>query len=58
MTTTEVKKLAQKFMEDQAAIIRKHGHTPKLSGPKFQRALNGTRKTFETLRTASIRITS
>lgn len=58
MTTTEVKKLAQKFLEDQAAIIKKHGHTPKLSGPKFQRAVSDTRKTFETLRTASSKITS
>ncbi len=58
MTTTEVKKLAQTFLEDQAAIIRKHGHAPKLSGPKFKRALSDTRKTFETLRTASTRITS
>jgi hypothetical protein len=58
MTTTEVKTLAQKFLEDQAAIIKKHGHAPKLSGPKFQRAMRDTRKTFETLHTASRRITS
>lgn len=52
MATSEVKKLAQNFLRDQAEIIKKHGHTPKMSGQNFRRVMNDTRKTFENLRAA------
>jgi hypothetical protein len=52
MATSEFKKLAQNYLRDQAAIIKKHGHTPKMSGQKFRSAMNDTKKTFENLKAA------
>jgi hypothetical protein len=52
MAISESKKLAQNYLRDQAAIIRKHGHTPKMSGQNFRRVMNDTKKTFDNLKAA------
>jgi len=58
MARNETTKLAQNFLKDQAAIIKKHGNTPKMSGQNFRRVMNDTKRTFEHLRIASGKFTS
>jgi hypothetical protein len=53
VATSDAKKLAHDFLKDQAAIIKKYGHRPKMSGQKFQRVINETKRTFETLKSAA-----
>jgi hypothetical protein len=53
MATSETRKLAQDFLKDEAEIIRKYGHSPKMSGQKFQRVVNATKRTFDNLKTAT-----
>jgi hypothetical protein len=51
MSPSEAKKNAEQFLRDQAAIIKKYGEAPKLSGEDYQAVLNDTTKTFESLST-------
>ena len=52
MSRSEAKKNATQFLREQARIIGKYGKAPKLSGEKYQAALRGTAKTFQSLSTA------
>ena len=52
MLPSEAKKNAEQFLKDQAAIIKKYGEAPKLSGEDYKAVLNDTTKTFESLSTS------
>lgn len=52
MSKSEAEKNAARFLKEQAAIIRKHGEAPKLSGPLYKEALTGTAKAFQSLSSA------
>ena len=49
MSPKDAKKNAQEFLKNQAAIIKKYGGTPKLSGEAYRSALNEVAKTFTSL---------
>ena len=53
MASSEVKKIAENFLKDQAKIIQKYGHTPKLSGDRYKQVMDDTKKTFEMLKAAA-----
>jgi hypothetical protein len=55
MSPQDAKKNAALFLKDQAAIIKKYGEAPKLSGQRFQAAFNGTVRTFRSLGAANKR---
>jgi hypothetical protein len=52
MAPTEAKKMAENYLKAQAKIIAKYGSPPKLSGDRYRRAMNDTRRTFQTLTAA------
>ncbi len=52
MTPRDAKKNAEQFLKAQAAIMRKYGEAPKLSGQDYKAALSDTTKTFQTLSTS------
>lgn len=51
MSPRDARKSAEKFLRDQAAIMKKYGKAPKLSGPTYRAALNETAKTIRSLST-------
>ena len=51
MSPSEAKENAEQFLKDQAAIIKKYGEAPKLSGADYKAVLNDTTQTFESLST-------
>jgi len=44
------KQLAEQFVKEQLAIMKKHGPAPKLSADQRKDLVDSTRKTFESLR--------
>jgi hypothetical protein len=53
MAPTEAKKMAENYLKAQAKIIGKYGSAPKLSGDRYKRAINDTKRTFQTLTAAA-----
>jgi hypothetical protein len=51
MSPRDAKKNAAQFLRDQAAIMKKYGKAPKLSGQDYKAALSDTTKTFQSLST-------
>jgi len=49
MSDSQAKQAAQQFLRDSAKIMGKYGAEPKLSGDRYKEALEGTKKTFQTL---------
>lgn len=49
MSQTQATQAAAKYMRDQAAVMRKYGETPKVSGPKFASAVRATARTFQAI---------
>lgn len=46
MSKTEANETATRYMKEQAAIMKKYGEAPKLSGPDYQAAITATTRTF------------
>ncbi|HEY5380827.1 MAG TPA: hypothetical protein VIJ65_01115 [Acidobacteriaceae bacterium] len=44
--------LAVCYLKEQAEIMRKYGETPKLSGKRYEHALQSITRTLETLESA------
>ena len=53
MSPRDARKSAEKFLRDQAAIMKKYGKAPKLSGPTYKAALAEATKTTQSLASAS-----
>jgi hypothetical protein len=51
MSKTEANETATRYMKEQAAIIRKYGAAPKLSGPDYQAAVAAITRTFHMMGT-------
>jgi hypothetical protein len=49
MSNREAKQNAERFLKEQAAIMKRHGDTPKMSGDVYKTALVQTTKTFQSL---------
>jgi hypothetical protein len=52
MSDTQAKQTATRYLKDQAAIMKKYGAAPKLSGKNYQSAMSATTRTFKTLSSA------
>lgn len=51
MSKTEASQTATQYMKEQAAIMKKYGDAPKLSGPDYQAAIAATARTFQMIGT-------
>jgi hypothetical protein len=51
MSKTEASQTATQYMKEQAAIMRKYGDAPRLSGPDYQAAIAATTRTFQMIGT-------
>ena len=49
MSKAQAAQAAAKYLKDQAAIMKKYGDAPKLSGSAYTAAKNATAKTFQTI---------
>lgn len=49
MSGKEAKQNAERFLKEQAEIMRKYGDAPKLRGAEYKSALEQTAKTFQAL---------
>ncbi len=49
MSSKQAKQTAERYLKEQAEIIKKYGGTPKLSGERYREALAETQKTFQAL---------
>lgn len=47
MSKTEANETATQYMKEQAAIMKKYGEAPKLSGPNYQAAITAVTRTFQ-----------
>jgi len=47
MSKTEANQTATQHMKEQAAIMKKYGEAPKLSGPDYQAAIAAVTRTFQ-----------
>jgi|SwirhisoilCB1_FD_contig_31_13567411_length_218_multi_5_in_0_out_0_1 hypothetical protein len=47
MSKTEANQTATQYMKEQAAIMKKYGEAPKLSGPDYQAAIAAVTRTFQ-----------
>jgi hypothetical protein len=52
MSDTQAKQTAIRYLKDQAAIMKKYGAAPKLSGKSYQSAMSATTRTFKTISSA------
>jgi hypothetical protein len=49
MSKNQAMAAATQYLKDQAAIMKKYGNAPKLSGPSYTAAKNATVRTFQTI---------
>jgi hypothetical protein len=49
MSKSQATALATQYLRDQAAIMKKYGDAPKLSGPRYQAAKVAATRTFQTI---------
>jgi hypothetical protein len=49
MSKAQAAQAAANFLRDQAAIMKKYGEAPKLSGPRYTAAKNAATRTFQTI---------
>ncbi len=52
MSKTQAAKAAENYLRDQAAIMKKYGDAPKLSGPRYSAAKTATASTFQRISSA------
>jgi hypothetical protein len=52
MFNKQAKEIAEQYLREQAKIIGKYGHAPKLSGDRYREALSDTQKIFQALSTS------
>lgn len=55
MSKAQAAKTAEKYLRDQAAIMKKYGDAPKLYGPRYAAAKNATTHTFQTISSTKMR---
>jgi hypothetical protein len=49
MSKAQAKQAAANYLRDQAAIMKKYGDAPKLSGPQYTAAKTAVTRTFQTI---------
>jgi hypothetical protein len=49
MSKTQAAAVATQYLRDQAAIMKKFGDAPKLSGPQYTEAKVAATRTFQTI---------
>lgn len=49
MSKSQATAAATQYLRDQAAIMKKYGTAPKLSGPQYTAAKNAVSRTFQTI---------
>jgi hypothetical protein len=52
MSKAQAAQAAAQYLKDQAAIMKKYGEAPKLSGPSYTAAKKATAHTFKTISSA------
>jgi hypothetical protein len=49
MAAKKYEAIAKRYLRDQAKIMTKYGETPKLSGKRYEAAVQSAARTFETI---------
>jgi hypothetical protein len=49
MSEKQAAQAAAQYMKDQAAIMKKYGESPKVSGANYESAVRATTRTFQTI---------
>lgn len=51
MSKDQAKQVATEYLKEQAAIMKKYGDAPKLTGKRYEEAMTATTRTFHTIST-------
>lgn len=54
MSSTQIKELAEQFIEEQKHVLEQHGDA--IVRARYKEAVDGARKTFETISAASAKL--